>query len=118
MTYPEAHIDTYSFGRMSIDGAEHTSDLILLPGGRVVGDWWRDEGHLLQVQDLGEVFDAGPERLIVGIGAYGVMDVSEAVRDACRERGIELVIERTGDAVDLYNAARKESVAAAFHLTC
>ena len=48
-------IDHYDFGRIVIDGREETRDLIILPD-RVVRDWWRQEGHVLVVDDLGEVW--------------------------------------------------------------
>src|SRR5439155_5489531 len=38
-----ARLERYSFGRILVDGQEHTRDVIVLPG-RVVGDWWRREG--------------------------------------------------------------------------
>ena len=38
-----ARLGDYAFGRLTVDGAEHTRDLIVLPD-RVVGDWWR-KGH-------------------------------------------------------------------------
>jgi hypothetical protein len=50
-------IDHYEFGRIVIDGREETRDLIILPD-RMVLNWWRQEGHALVVDDLGEVLDA------------------------------------------------------------
>jgi hypothetical protein len=35
-----ARLENYSFGRLMVDGQEHTRDLIVLPE-RVVSDWWR-----------------------------------------------------------------------------
>jgi hypothetical protein len=47
---------------------EHTRDLIVLPNP-VVSDWWRREGHSLAMEDLDEVLDELPERLVLGVGA-------------------------------------------------
>jgi hypothetical protein len=44
-------LEGYSFGRLTVDGQEHRHDLIVLPD-RVVGDWWRREGHSLAMEDL------------------------------------------------------------------
>jgi hypothetical protein len=46
-----AHLQGYRFGRLTVDGHEHTRDLIVLPD-RVVADWWRREGHSLAIEDL------------------------------------------------------------------
>jgi hypothetical protein len=63
-----ASLEDYSFGRITVDGSEQTRDLIVLPD-RVVTNWWRRQGHSLAINDLNEVLDALPERLIVGVGA-------------------------------------------------
>jgi len=111
-------IDSYSFGRITVDGRAYSADLILLPDG-VAPDWWREEGHSLSVADLHEVFQAKPEVLVVGTGASGVMDVPQATRDAIASAGIQLIAERSGDAVETYNRLRGENrTAAALHLTC
>ena len=65
-----ARLEDYSFGRLLVDGQEHTRDLIVLPG-RVVPDWWRRDGHSLAMEDLDEVRDELPERLILGCGLRG-----------------------------------------------
>jgi hypothetical protein len=62
-------IDEYDFGRIVVDGVEQTQDVILLPG-RVVPNWWRQDGHSLVLDDLAAVLDEIPERLIVGTGAH------------------------------------------------
>jgi len=65
-----ARLENYSFGRLKVDGSEQTRDLIVLPD-RVVTNWWRRDGHSLAMEDLDEVLDDLPERLILGVGAYG-----------------------------------------------
>src|ERR671937_129946 len=84
-----AKLEDYSFGRITVVGEEHTRDLIVLPG-RVVPDWWRRDGHSLAMEDLDEVQDELPERLILGCGAHGQLRPDPAVLDALRRRGIEV----------------------------
>ena len=47
-------ISLYDFGRIVVDGDFHTRDLIIHPD-RIVGAWWRKEGHRLFVDDLATV---------------------------------------------------------------
>ncbi len=112
-------IDSYSFGRIVIDGAEYTSDVIIYPD-RVDASWWRREGHLLVPGDLPEVLASPPEVLIIGAGHSGVMQVPRKTAEALRQRGIEVHIARTADAVTLFNRLQRERarVVAALHLTC
>jgi hypothetical protein len=116
MTAPK--VKNYSFGKMEVNGERHSKDLILLPD-RLESNWWRKRGHRLAVEDLQEVFDAAPDVLVVGTGAYGAMKVPDETRRAIEAKGIELHIAQTGDAWQTYNRLQEQRrVAGAFHLTC
>jgi hypothetical protein len=113
-------IEGYRPGHVVVDGVEHTRDVIVLPD-RVVGEWWRRDGHSLVVDDLDEVLDELPERLIVGCGYAGQLRPSDAVTEELRRRGTEVEALRTEDAVARYQELAAENpaaVAAALHLTC
>jgi hypothetical protein len=112
-----ARLEDYSFGTVTVDGTEHTRDLIVLPR-RVVPDWWRREGHSLAMEDLDDVLDELPERLVLGCGAHGRLEPPRAVLDALRERGVEVEAMPTADAVRRYGELDPERTAAALHLTC
>jgi hypothetical protein len=113
-----AKIEAYEFGRIVVDGEVYSADLILLPD-RVMEGWWRQEGHVLHPGDLEEVFDAAPEVLIVGQGAYGRMLVPGETTQAVARAGIELIALPTDEAVKRYNGfPAGQRVAAALHLTC
>ena len=110
-------IDEYSFGHIVIDGHEHTKDVIVLPD-RVVANWWRQNGHSLVVEDLADVLDDLPGRLVVGTGAYGRMKPDSNALDELRARGIEIELHETDEAVRRYSALDAAATAAALHLTC
>jgi hypothetical protein len=112
-----ARLEDYSFGRIVVDGEEHTRDLIVLPG-RVVPNWWRREGHSLVMEDLEDVEGELPERLIVGCGAHGRLRPAPAVIEALEERGIAVEALHTGEAVRRYEESDARRTAAALHLTC
>jgi hypothetical protein len=112
-----AKLEQYSFGRITVDGEEHTRDLIVLPN-RVVPNWWRREGHSLALEDLEEVQDQLPERLILGCGAHGQLRPDPAVLEALRRRGVEVEAFPTGEAVRRYGESDERRTAAALHLTC
>jgi hypothetical protein len=115
----QPHINTYSFGRIDIDGRTYTADVIILPG-QVQADWWREQGHVLKPADLPAVLEAKPQVLVIGQGAYGRMQVPAATLAWLQEAGIEVVCEETPQAVEAYNERCKGSrkIAAAMHLTC
>ena len=116
MTTPK--IDSYKFGRVMIDGETHTKDVIILPD-RVIGGWWRKEGHALHSEDLDLLIEVAPDVLVVGKGAYGRMQITPGAREVLETAGIELLSENTDEACRQYNYLREErKAAAALHLTC
>jgi hypothetical protein len=112
-----SEIGGYGFGRVTIDGREETRDVIVLPD-RVVRGWWRKEGHGLVLEDLDEVLDELPERLLVGTGAYGRLRPDPAALETLRARGVEVEVLPTADAVRRYTGLDPRKTAAALHLTC
>ena len=112
-------IESYEFGRVTVDGREYRADIIILPE-RVVADWWRVEGHGLAPEDLKEVVAAKPKILIVGTGGYGAMSVPGDTVTYLEGQGIKVEAYDTAKAVRRYNdlASSGERVAAGLHLTC
>lgn len=113
-------VDSYAFGRITIDGEAYTKDVLLFPDRRVRSPWWRQAGHNLTPDDLREVLADPPDTLVIGTGYHGNMAVPETTRRALREHGIEPVVAPTGEAVAELNRLQRESarIAAALHLTC
>lgn len=112
-----ARLEQYSFGRLIVDGHEETRDVIVLPD-RVVREWWRRDGHSLVLEDLGEVMEDLPLRLVVGTGAQGQMRPDPHALKALEKRGIEVEVLPTEEAVRRYQELNPAETAAALHLTC
>lgn len=111
-------IEDYQFGKIVINGEVHKKDVIILPS-RIIGNWWRREGHLLHITDLQEVLIARPQVLIIGQGANSRMRISSEIVDALNIAGIEMIALDTSNACKEYNKRSSTSeVAAALHLTC
>lgn len=110
-------IDNYSFGRMTVDGAVYTADLIIIDE-EIFPNWWRIEGHSLCPDDLKLVVERKPEVLVIGTGAYGAMDVPFETEKFLEENGIEVIWKPTAEAVEIFNSISGRKKAGAFHLTC
>ncbi len=113
-------IESCSFGAMTVDGRKYTSDLMILPDGRVVDQWWRASGHRLTLADIKPLIDAAPRLIVAGMGIYGQMKADSGLEAALVEKGISLITDRTEAAARRFNALHRERerVAACFHLTC
>lgn len=112
-------IESYSFGNMTVTGQTHQNDLKIIED-KIIGNWWRREGHALYPQDIDDILYASVETLVVGTGAYGGMKVTEEAALAIEGQGINLVAVPTKEAVSIFNNlhAQDKRVAGAFHLTC
>ncbi len=110
-------IKNYQFGKIEIDGRTYKNDLAIF-SDHIEKNWWRDKGHLLQVQDLEKVWREKPEKLIIGQGAYGLMKIDRQVENKCKKMGIKLIARRSDKACQEYNSSNKENTVLAIHLTC
>jgi hypothetical protein len=111
-------IESYRFGRIVIDGHPYSKDLLILPTG-VIPNWRRTHGHEVNPLDLKLVLDAAPELLVIGSGAHGRMQVQTATFEILKKSGIDVRVQKTPQACELFNAERLGTrTAAALHLTC
>lgn len=112
-----SRIERYRFGRIVIDGHEETADVIVLPG-RVVRNWRRRDGHSLVLDDLDDVLDELPGRLVIGTGANGRLRPDPVSLELLRQRGIQVEALPTDEAVRRLRELDPAATAAALHLTC
>ena len=111
-------IESYSFGRIVIDGRKYTADVLVYPDGVQEG-WWRRVSHHLQLEDLDDALRRSPDVMVIGTGTFGRVSVPPELRDELKQRGVKVIAARTAQAVKRYNEIRDQGeVVAALHLTC
>jgi hypothetical protein len=112
-------IESYDFGRIVVNGNAYSSDIMIM-GDKVQASWWREEGHRLVPSDMrGALESFQPEVVIIGTGYMGMMTVPKETRKYFEAKGVEVFVERTKRACDLFNERSKSKrVLAGFHLTC
>jgi len=112
-------IESYSFGRMVIDGKSYSKDIIIFPDSSILSPWWRSQGHRLEIADLEKLIRMKPEIIIAGTGSSGLMRPSAELEDLLVQRSIEFTAQPTGEAVQTYNRlAGTKKTGGCFHLTC
>ena len=114
-------IESYRFGEIVIDETRYTKDLKIIRG-KTFDNWWRSQGHTLQLSDILDVMAAKPSTLIVGTGAYGRMVLSSGLSAELESQGIRIEALPTEPAIQRFNKLASqlghEAVAFAVHLTC
>ncbi|MDO9577411.1 MAG: MTH938/NDUFAF3 family protein [Candidatus Cloacimonadales bacterium] len=111
-------IDSYSFGKIKIDGRIYDSDVIISENAVPI-IWQRPDSHLLQIDDVEKILAANPTCVIIGTGFLGLMKVDAEVKSLLLKHHVKLHVEKTKRAVKIYNSySNKENVVAALHITC
>lgn len=119
-------ISEYHFGSITINDKNYTHDVEVRWDGQVL-DWQRQESHIIDVEDVKRAVEQNPETIIIGTGEAGVAKVAEAAQRFIKEKGIELIVDITAEAVKTFNILAEDSeeeegeqkkVIGLFHLTC
>jgi len=119
-------IEEYRFGLIKILGNDYRHDVKVYWDGKVL-PWQRKRSHVVSLEDIQEALGKKPDLIIVGTGAYGVAKITEEAKREIEARKIELVVDKTGEAVKTFNvvseASKEETgeqkrVIGLLHLTC
>jgi hypothetical protein len=111
-------IDFFKFGSITIAGKSYTGDVIVYPD-RVEESWSREEEHRPQIREFADIVNAEPDMLIIGTGYAGVLSIPDQIRNYLTSKGIEVRVDKTKQAIELYNSLpATEKVIAIFHITC
>jgi len=114
-----AAIDSYSFGRITVDGKTYTNDVVIFPDNSILSPWWRKTGHLLELADIEQLIAMSPDSIVAGTGANGLMAVADDLRSYLDRHNIPFIAVPTAEAVRYFNdRAVKETIGGCFHLTC
>lgn len=119
-------IEEYKFGSIIINGKTYNHDVEVRWTGEVL-PWWRNQSHIIDVEDIKRAVEQKPDTIIIGTGEAGIAKVTEEVKDFILEKSIKLIIDKTEEATKTFNIILEESeeeegkqkkVIGLFHLTC
>jgi len=112
-------IEAFSFGRIQVDGVSYSVDIKII-NDRVVPQWWRSNGHIVEIEDVRDILEVKPEVLIIGKGEPGLMRTDASLKKELKKNHIRLIEEKTISAIRKFNqmAATGIHVSAGFHVGC
>ena len=122
-------IEEYHFGSITIDGKTYTYDVEVrfVSSKTEVLDWEKDESHDINVDSVKRAVEQKPDTIIIGTGESGLAKVTESAKQFIAEKGIQLIIDITGEAIKTFNVIQQSSIEeegeeanliGLFHLTC
>ena len=112
-----------SWGRVDVEGAEGGyKDAKLFPGGSREWDWGETgTSHSPGVQpaDVEELVERGAEVVVLSRGRLRALRIPEETLDWLRDRGVEVQVHPTAEAIERYNQlAETRPAGALIHSTC
>ena len=112
-------ITDFSFGRIVANGQTYTNDIKIVRD-TLVPDWWRKNGHRVEIEDVQDALDTELEVLVIGKGQPGYMQAAHTLRQHLAERNITLIEAPTARAIETFNRLYKEGkkVCGGFHVGC
>jgi hypothetical protein len=116
-------IDATRFGSITIKGKTFRRDVLIRLGGEVekrkkkLSKAVYGTSHILSLEEARHVYQEGAERLIVGTGQTGLVQLSEEAADYFRGHECHVELLPTGQAIKAWNQA-EGAVIGLFHVTC
>ena len=116
-------IDGTVFGAITIGGRKYEHDVVIRLGGKVkkrkkkLSSAIYGTSHVISLDEAKHVRQKGVERLIVGAGQFGLVELSEEASDYYARKGCQVDLMPTKEASRAWNDAQG-SVIGLFHVTC
>ena len=116
-------INGTSFGSITIDGIVYDHDVVIGIDGLVhkrrkkLSKAVYGSSHIVSLEEIENLYDDGAEKLIVGSGQSGLVELSQEAAGYLESRGCECLLYPTPRALREWNSAEGE-VIGLFHITC
>ena len=116
-------IDGTEFGSITISGELYEHDVMIRLNGKVKKRKKRlskakyGTSHKVSLEEVENIFEAGAERLIIGTGQNGQVELSNKAADFIQQNGCSIQLLPTPQRVTAWNGA-EGGVIGMFHVTC
>ena len=117
------HINDTKFGSITIAGERLDYDVIIRLNGEVVKRKKKlskeiyGTAHKISIAEAEYVYEKGAQRLILGSGHSGMVELSDEAKKYFKEKDIAIDLLPTPKAVKLWNESHGK-VIGLFHVTC
>ena len=116
-------IQTTEFGSITVDEDVFDHDIVIRLSGKVkkrkkkLSKKQYGTSHTVSLAEAEHIFDDGAERLIIGSGQYGNVELSEEAAKYFKEKGCTVDLYPTPEAIQVWNEAEGKTIGM-FHVTC
>lgn len=98
-------IDSVSFGEAKVDGKTYYSDVVV---------WWDGKvemvvkNHQFGMNELLNLLKKKPDVVVLGTGLEGCVEILEEVEQEIENKGLLFFVEKTPNALEVFNAMVNE----------
>jgi len=117
------NINKTTFGSITIEGKEFEYDVLIHLNGEIekrkkkLSKAIYGTSHILSLEEARYVYEKGTQRLIIGSGQDGNVELSHEAADYFERKYCQVDLWPTPEAIEKWNKARG-SVIGLFHVTC
>jgi len=116
-------IDGTRFGSITIEGKTYRRDVLIRLSGAIkkrkkkLSKAVYGTSHVVSLEEAQHVYQEGAERLIIGTGQSGLVELSDGAAETFRRAGCRVELLPTPQAIEAWNEA-EGAVIGLFHVTC
>ncbi len=112
-----------SFGSITIDNQTYDYDVLIHSNGKIekrkkkLSKRVYATSHTLSLDEAEYIYEDGLQKIIIGCGQYGALDLSHEAKDFFKQNDVSLILADTLHAIREYNNTAEPCVGL-FHVTC
>jgi hypothetical protein len=116
-------INSTRFGSITIEGEAYENDVLIRLSGKVktrkkkLSKAIYGTSHKISLDEAQYIFEEGAERLIIGTGQTGFVELSDEAADYFKKNECQVQMLPTPEAIRVWNKSDGEIIAL-FHVTC
>jgi len=116
-------INSTRFGSITIEGEKYENDVLIRLGGEVMKRRKKlskaiyGTSHVISLDEAQYIFEERAERLIIGTGQTGMIELSDEAADYFRKNNCQVQMLPTPEAIRIWDESDGEIIAL-FHVTC
>lgn len=116
-------INSTSFGSITVNEKTFENDILIRMSGQIekrkkkLSKKVYGTSHKISLAEAKYIYEKGAERIIIGTGQTGYVELSKKARKFFDEKDLKAKLLRTPEAIELWNKSKGEIIAM-FHVTC
>ncbi|WP_016777039.1 Mth938-like domain-containing protein [Anaerophaga thermohalophila] len=116
-------IKNTSFGNITTTAGTYDHDIVITPEGEILKRKKKlskeiyGTSHIISLEEAKHIYREGAEKLIVGTGQTGFVELSKEAADFFREKRCKTYLRPTPEAITLWNKTDGKNIGL-FHVTC